>query len=501
MKLKEYTMFHSDSFFTDTQTSEDPSDFYPRGSTGTSGAADSQYADVSLRILKFLQDSALTAFPAFPEAFGRLRLRKCSQMKFPLETDGFSLFYDPEQLVRSFLESADRLKCLYLHIHLHCIGLHPVCYDTGRLTNTANAKDRMKYRDMACDLAVAWMMRILLRDRSGCSYLSAPLPDASEFEKQGLTDILWTDPYSLIPLLAGSESLREFARQCALDSHCFWYSCKETGTASPGAKDTRQARVTPDSRFDDFRYRQTQLKLWGTLHKSLQEITVGSGKRGIQGGTTVQSAELQRRNTIDYHRFLQQFTISREEPVLDMDSFDYIPYHYGMELSDEKLLLLEPLEYKEVNRLDELAIAIDTSGSCSGRIVRRFLEETWSILRQKENFFSRMRLHLIQCDSMIQEHRIFTSAEEWEAAIPGFQVLGQGNTDFRPVFELLDRKVQKKEIRHLRGLLYFSDGDGIFPKEQPVYDTAFVFLKEPDENLKIPDWIIHLNLNLTDSEV
>ena len=29
------------------------------------------------------------------------------------------------------------------------------------------------------------------------------------------------------------------------------------------------------------------------------------------------------------------------------------------------LPLIEPLEYKEVNRLEELVIAIDTSGSCS----------------------------------------------------------------------------------------------------------------------------------------
>lgn len=54
--------------------------------------------------------------------------------------------------------------------------------------------------------------------------------------------------------------------------------------------------------------------------------------------------------------------------------------HYG------NLPLIEPLEYKEVNRLEELVIAIDTSGSCDGETVRRFLEETYSILSEKENF-------------------------------------------------------------------------------------------------------------------
>ena len=55
--------------------------------------------------------------------------------------------------------------------------------------------------------------------------------------------------------------------------------------------------------------------------------------------------------------------------------------HYG------NIPLIEPLEYKEVNRLEELVIAIDTSGSCSGETVQRFLGETYGILSEKENFF------------------------------------------------------------------------------------------------------------------
>ena len=57
---------------------------------------------------------------------------------------------------------------------------------------------------------------------------------------------------------------------------------------------------------------------------------------------------------------------------MDEDSFDYIFYNFGMEQYGN-LPLIEPLEYKEVNRLEELVIAIDTSGSCSKELVRRFL--------------------------------------------------------------------------------------------------------------------------------
>lgn len=48
--------------------------------------------------------------------------------------------------------------------------------------------------------------------------------------------------------------------------------------------------------------------------------------------------------------------------------------------------MIEPLEYKEVNRLEELVIAIDTSGSCSRETVQRFLGETYGILSEKRIF-------------------------------------------------------------------------------------------------------------------
>ena len=42
---------------------------------------------------------------------------------------------------------------------------------------------------------------------------------------------------------------------------------------------------------------------------------------------------------------------------MDEDSFDYIFYNFGME-QYRNLPLIEPLEYKEVNRLEELVIDV-----------------------------------------------------------------------------------------------------------------------------------------------
>lgn len=158
--------------------------------------------------------------------------------------------------------------------------------------------------------------------------------------------------------------------------------------------------------------------------------------------------------------------------------------------------MIEPLETTEVNRLEEFVIAIDTSGSCSGAIVKRFLEETYGILSARENFFRKMKVHIIQCDSMIQDHQVITCEEDWKKYQEHVQIQGLGGTDFTPVFRLVDQMLEKKEIRKLKGLMYFTDGDGIFPKKKPSYETAFVFLNQALEKQKIPDWAIRLNLDM-----
>ena len=87
--------------------------------------------------------------------------------------------------------------------------------------------------------------------------------------------------------------------------------------------------------------------------------------------------------------------------------------------------------------------------------------------------------------------------EEWKRYSRNIKIQGRGGTDFRPVFEYIETLKQKKKLKHLKGLIYFSDGDGIFPNQEPDYETAFVFLGEPKENVKIPKWVLSLSLSRT----
>lgn len=51
--------------------------------------------------------------------------------------------------------------------------------------------------------------------------------------------------------------------------------------------------------------------------------------------------------------------------------------------------------------------------------------------------------------------------------------MGGGNTDFRPAFTYVNQLIKEGSIRHLDGLLYFTDGKGIYPVKKPEYKTAF----------------------------
>ena len=72
---------------------------------------------------------------------------------------------------------------------------------------------------------------------------------------------------------------------------------------------------------------------------------------------------------------------------------------------------------------------------------------------------------------------------------------GFGGTDFRPVFTYVDKLVKNKEFSNLKGLIYFTDGKGVFPEKKPDYETAFVFVRDEYEIPEVPPWAIKLVLD------
>lgn len=139
-------------------------------------------------------------------------------------------------------------------------------------------------------------------------------------------------------------------------------------------------------------------------------------------------------------------------------------------------------------------IAIDTSGSVMGEEIQMFLQKTYNILMQEDSYFSRVNIHIIQCDAEIQEEVVIKNRDEFEAYLKSMTIRGLGGTDFRPVFRFVDRLIEEKEFKNLKGLIYFTDGDGTFPEHKPQYATAFLFVEEGYKIPEVPPWAIKLVL-------
>lgn len=221
-----------------------------------------------------------------------------------------------------------------------------------------------------------------------------------------------------------------------------------------------------------------------------------SGDRSI-----LQNLEEATKEHYDYGDFLRRFSVSGEEMQINDDEFDYVYYTYGLSLYGN-LPLVEPLEYKDVNKIKEFVVAIDTSGSCRGELVQTFLNKTYSILKSSENFFRKVNIHIIQCDSEVRRDTKITNDEEFEVFMREGQLEGFGSTDFRPVFAYVDSAIENGEFENLKGLIYFTDGFGVFPEHKPShnYDTAFVFLEDDYEKPPTPPWAIKLILPVEDLE-
>ncbi len=112
----------------------------------------------------------------------------------------------------------------------------------------------------------------------------------------------------------------------------------------------------------------------------------------------------------------------------------------------------------------EIAVAIDISASISQTLLESFLSELYSIMQA----FDHYEILLIECDDQIRNIQKLHPSDLIESH---FQ--GGGGTDFRPVFDYLIQ-----EGTNLKLLIYFSDGEGIFPDYLPPIETLWILPTE-----------------------
>jgi len=111
----------------------------------------------------------------------------------------------------------------------------------------------------------------------------------------------------------------------------------------------------------------------------------------------------------------------------------------------------------------DIHVAIDVSGSVTEKDLAEFLAELNALKGTTP-----VRITLFACDSELAAGAPWVF-EPWDELRLPQQFAGGGGTSFAPVFEWIGRHGQQPDT-----LLYFTDADGEFPREEPNYPVLWL---------------------------
>lgn len=431
------------------------------------GPADGQDMEEAAEKLKSLGVSILCA--ARDELYFSMRFLDVALSSFvyqmdssvsPFGTDGAVMYFHPQQLGGLLRENRILVNRGYLHMVFHCIFRHMF-----------KRTDDERYWDLSCDIAaehlidgcdkrpVRWSRSLLRRETYRKLETGGRVMNAERIFRE---------------LKAWELTEKELSRleeEFRTDDHRYW--------ENRGPERKKEPELS---------------RKWQEINEKMEtDLETFSKEASEENGSFLGQLRVENRERQDYREFLRKFSVLREEMGTDPDTFDYGFYSYGLTLYGN-MPLIEPLETREARRIADFVIVIDTSMSCSGTLVRRFLEETYSVLKQNDSYFRRVNVHIIQCDEKVHSDVKITSEKELKKYMDQFELYGEGGTDFRPAFAYVDELLGRGEFDDLKGLIYFTDGYGIYPSRMPPYKTAFVFLEEDYRDADVPAWAIRLVL-------
>lgn len=385
-------------------------------------------------------------------------------------TDGLKIAYEPHYLADLYRENPMLVNRVYLHMVFHCIFRHLFrpCPEDRELWN------------LSCDMAVEALI-------DGMHHRSIrmgvhPFRRAVYDELRKTLKVLTAEGIyrELTKADYRPEQRARMVQEFCIDDHTYWPAPPEEEGPKPPSPLMAKLK-----------------KHWKDVSDRMQtELSVGR-EAGTEDGDLSDELAVENRERYDYRTFLKKFAVLKEEMQIDPDSFDYVFYSYGLRMYGN-MPLIEPQEWKETHKIEEFVIVIDTSMSCSGDLVRKFLEETYHILAETESFFRKVHIRILQCDDAVRADQLITTGEELKQYMDHLQLYGDGGTNFRPAFTYVQQLIDQGEFKNLKGLLYFTDGKGTFPRKRPPYDAAFILFREDYKEVSVPPWAIRLMLDEED---
>ena len=419
--------------------------------------------EIGLEILETARNELYLNLPYLGPALGGLGLQPGNNVTATAATDGETLYYTGSFLADRYLRSGVLVNRLYLHVILHCMLRH-LAKKQGR---------EGVLWDLSCDAAVESILDGLEYPCLGGGYSPSKEKFYGECRRE-MTVLTAEGIYRrLLRLRLPEYELAMLQKTFLQDDHGLW--------------DPKRREEKERSRRQD--------RMWrGVSEKTRTGMETVLAGRASGGEAVYQQVRVANREDVDYRAFLRRFAAPREIMAVDGDAFDYGFYAYGLRLYGN-MPLVEPPETREERRIEDFVIAVDTSMSTSGALVRQFLSSTYAILRSTETFTRKVNIRILQCDDQVRSDVILRDLDGLKDYMEHFQLAGGSATDFRPVFEHVARLCSEGELTDLRGLVYFTDGMGIYPEKRPPYDVAFIMIEEPSASaVEVPPWAIALRL-------
>ncbi len=398
-------------------------------------------------------------------------------------TDGKHLYYDPLWLLVMAKEESPFAIRLCLHCLFHCIFLHFYGYDSLE----------QPLWDLACDLACEDTIASLqipasglLKDPGLQSLIARLKRDMNpETEEIYHHSVLWNqmgmsrmEKKKKIPFTAehiyhflqehrpSPAQMKEWSALAHMDEHVTWIQKTEIEPSLEAFRKIAQ-RVKADL-------------------KSFSKAKAGSGSLEVNLSEAT-------RERYDYRQILARFSALSEDIAVNDDEFDYIYYTYGLSHYGN-MPLVEPLEYREIRKIRDFVIVIDTSASCREGLIASFLKQTVEILQNSESFFNKVNIHILQCDNQVRKDTVITDLGALGDYASKVKMEGLGSTDFRPAFDYVQQLMDEKKLENMKGLIYFTDGYGIYPEKMPAFKTLFAFMNEDEHRPKLPVWAMSVVL-------
>lgn len=433
---------------------------------------------IAAEILQMSKNKLLVNMRFMDMSLNQFKLSSRADLTTCTACDGGMYIYDPVHILTAYRLEENLPVRNFLHTVLHCVFKH---FFVNTLLNC-------ELWDLACDIAV----------ESAINDLNLPFLNILKTQQQnqffdGFRDKIKTVSAEkiynyLLEKQLPDQSVKRLSSLFKGDDHFLWYLTDEQKSKLSLYGSLMEASDVSEGKSSLF------AEMWTGISLRMQtELETFAKQRGTEAGLLTQNLKEVNRERYNYTEFLKKFAVRGEIMKINPDEFDYNFYTYGLKLYDN-MPLIEPLEYKDVKRIRDFVIAIDTSGSTSGELVQTFVQKTYNVLKSTESFFTKINLHIIQCDAAIQEDVKITAQQEFDDYLKNMKLHGLGGTDFRPLFSYVNSLVDCDEFENLKGLIYFTDGFGAFPSKKPPYDAAFVFIDDESNNYEVPSWAIKLVL-------